>query len=342
MEIKYIYNHLEDEWSKKIFSSRYMYYITSDSYFLREIVLTVPECKKIYDLLRRSQKRKFIFGAGIWGAGILKTFDNIEFAGFIDNFRDQKRLYEFEGKQVFSFEEYMELFRDDLVVISSRVYNRQIFQQLIKNGISEENILNIGEINDNLNKRQYFDLPQLKEKISPKECFVDAGCLDGRSSICFQKWCKGAYRKIYAIEPDAYNRELCNKEFLSHKVTNYEIISKGLWSEKTNLEFEENQNGLSRLVDSQGSTRISVDCLDDIVDGEVTFIKMDIEGAEYNALLGSRKIITEQKPKLAISIYHKPKDIVEILSLILTFNNKYKFYIRHYSTSWNETILYAI
>ena len=69
---------------------------------------------------------------------------------------------------------------------------------------------------------------------------------------------------------------------------------------------------------------------------------MDIEGSEYNALLGSRRIIREQKPKLAICVYHKPEDIIQIPELILSINNEYRFYIRHYSTIGGETVLYAL
>ena len=73
----------------------------------------------------------------------------------------------------------------------------------------------------------------------------------------------------------------------------------------------------------------------------VTFIKMDIEGAEYEALKGAERIIREQKPKLAICVYHKPEDIWELPELILEFNESYKFYLRHYSYQDNETVLYA-
>jgi hypothetical protein len=68
---------------------------------------------------------------------------------------------------------------------------------------------------------------------------------------------------------------------------------------------------------------------------------MDIEGAELNALKGARRIIEEQTPKLAICVYHKPKDIWEIPQLILDICPRYKFYLRHYSFSPTETVLYA-
>jgi hypothetical protein len=82
--------------------------------------------------------------------------------------------------------------------------------------------------------------------------------------------------------------------------------------------------------------------LDSIIDDKITFIKMDIEGAEYNAILGAHNTITKYRPKLAISIYHKPEDIWEIPSLILKMNPEYKLYLGHYSIAAAETVLYAI
>lgn len=79
-----------------------------------------------------------------------------------------------------------------------------------------------------------------------------------------------------------------------------------------------------------------------IQDERVTFIKMDIEGAELDALRGAVHIIKTQKPKLAISVYHRWDDIFTIPKLILEIRPDYKLYIRHYSLLANETVLYAL
>lgn len=67
-----------------------------------------------------------------------------------------------------------------------------------------------------------------------------------------------------------------------------------------------------------------------------------IEGAEYEALLGAKNTIKKYKPKCAISIYHKRCDIWEIPILLLSYNPDYKFYLRTYSFSGNDTVLYAL
>ena len=88
---------------------------------------------------------------------------------------------------------------------------------------------------------------------------------------------------------------------------------------------------------------VQVVSLDRVLGDEiVSFIKMDIEGAEHNGLLGAEKQIRANRPKLAISIYHKPEDMWDLPGLILSFQPDYKLYLRHYSIAASETVLYAI
>ena len=69
---------------------------------------------------------------------------------------------------------------------------------------------------------------------------------------------------------------------------------------------------------------------------------MDVEGAEYNSLIGARETIVKYKPKLAISVYHRRDDIWRIPMLLLQYNPDYRFYLRIYSFTGNDTVLYAV
>ena len=60
-----------------------------------------------------------------------------------------------------------------------------------------------------------------------------------------------------------------------------------------------------------------------------------------NALLGAENTIKKWSPKLAISLYHKPEDVLEIPDLLLKLNENYRFALRHYTMSYGETVLYA-
>ena len=68
---------------------------------------------------------------------------------------------------------------------------------------------------------------------------------------------------------------------------------------------------------------------------------MDIEGAELEALKGAEQIIRNFKPKLAICAYHKPEDLYTLPELIKSFRDDYVFYLRHYTDTLYETVLYA-
>ena len=81
--------------------------------------------------------------------------------------------------------------------------------------------------------------------------------------------------------------------------------------------------------------------LDDMIDEKVSFIKLDIEGAEYKALLGARRIIKTYKPKLAICVYHRHDDLCRLPMLIHEMVPDYKFYLRHHHPNEWDTVLYA-
>ena len=67
-----------------------------------------------------------------------------------------------------------------------------------------------------------------------------------------------------------------------------------------------------------------------------------IEGAELEALKGAKETIQRDKPKLAVCIYHRPEDMVEIPLYIKQLVPDYKLYIRHHSNTAGETVLYAV
>jgi hypothetical protein len=104
------------------------------------------------------------------------------------------------------------------------------------------------------------------------------------------------------------------------------------------------RNG-SPLINSVSHEKetVSVRPLDSIIPPEekVTYIKMDIEGAETKALFGAKRIIQQHKPRLAICLYHNPEDYFNIPLLIKEFVPEYKIYMRHHYKSFLETVCYA-
>ncbi|GHV47002.1 hypothetical protein FACS1894204_09750 [Synergistales bacterium] len=68
---------------------------------------------------------------------------------------------------------------------------------------------------------------------------------------------------------------------------------------------------------------------------------MDIEGAEPGALEGAKKIIIQDKPDLAICVYHAIEHYWTIPLMLRSWVKEYKFYLRTYSFGGFETVLYA-
>ena len=73
----------------------------------------------------------------------------------------------------------------------------------------------------------------------------------------------------------------------------------------------------------------------------ITFLKADIEGEELNMLKGAENTIKKYKPKMAISVYHRPDDLFSIFEYIKKLVPEYAFFLRHHSISFDETVLYC-
>ena len=189
---------------------------------------------------------------------------------------------------------------------------------------------------------QYFDLPYLiKEK---EEIFVDAGCFDGMTTRQFAEWAGDSFIKAFAFEPDSRSIPTIEQN-MSDLIQNgqFKLHNTGLYHEKTKLYFNESGVRSGSCLSEMGKTVVPVESIDGVLKGEkISFIKMDIEGAELNALKGASESICRWKPKLAISLYHKDQDIVEIPLYLLEIMPEYQFYIRHYTTAMGETVLYAV
>lgn len=176
-----------------------------------------------------------------------------------------------------------------------------------------------------------------------KEVFVDGGGYTGDTIEEFINWTKGNYQRVYSFEPQKDKARIIGEKMWQwgDKVRFYE---KGLWSCDTSLSFENGNDMYSgRIVDTTGKEEvIETVSLDEVVKEKVTFLKLDIEGAEIEALKGAKNIIQRDKPKLAICIYHKPDDLWEIPLMVHQMVPEYRMYIRHTGIRCYGTILYAV
>ena len=182
-------------------------------------------------------------------------------------------------------------------------------------------------------KGQYFeDFLNFGEN----EVFVDAGGFDGQTSIEFTKHCQ-KYKAIYIFEPDSINLKLAKENLSTFKNVNF--IAKGLSNQKDTLRFDTGSGSASSISET-GNITIEVDTLDNMVEEKVTFIKMDIEGAEGLAIEGMKNHILNDHPKMAISVYHKADDFWKLSKQILDIRDDYDLYMRHYTEGIYETVIF--
>lgn len=194
-EVKEIYDLIGDDISRHIFENRLMYSLTGDMKFIRNVVCTIPKGWEIYDNLRMSQKKVGIFGAGDVGRHLVHVYTDIDFVCFIDN---KRAGTVYEGLPVISLQEFKESYREGIILISTKLFYKEIMAQLADEDIKDENVINLGAEYEKLNHLQYFDLPQLGKRKMSKEVFVDGGCYDGASSIDFKNWCLGGGARKYS------------------------------------------------------------------------------------------------------------------------------------------------
>ncbi len=171
----------------------------------------------------------------------------------------------------------------------------------------------------------YYDLDIIHP--NDEEVLVDLGAYTGDSIHGFLNT-YGAYKRIYAYEltPGTFDTLKENVGGLE----NIELRQKGGGSENAIMYVENNKNGVGNKILESGDTPVEIVSLDSDISERITLIKMDIEGAEKDAIIGAKNHILNEKPQMMISAYHLPADIFNIPILINEIRDDYRFYLRFY------------
>jgi FkbM family methyltransferase len=146
----------------------------------------------------------------------------------------------------------------------------------------------------------------------------------------------------YAFEPDPTNYERLRSRMQKLPV-NVPGVSFPLGVAEQSKQVRFSADGtLGAAISEHGDTVIQVTSLDNaLVNIPINYIKMDIEGAEMDALHGAIKLLKKRRPSLAISAYHKPEDLWLIGLWLDGLDLGYKFAIRQYGHQCFDTVLYA-
>jgi len=319
--IQMIYNTLADNTSKMIYRHRLLYSLLGEKAEIASLANDLLPA----DVSLKAAKICY-YGAGEGGWWFIQSNRNVPFI------IDKHKTGTLDNVPIISLDEFLKLpdCAEYLIVIavSKPDIRAEIVAELEGHGFHY--VLGYPGL-------QYFDLPELDLR---NEYFADVGAEDGDSTKYMLEHFENGH--AYVFEPNPKQFEI-TKERL-RKYPQAELFPYGIYDSNTTLRFDSQEDSVgSSKLSKFGHIEVEVRKLDDLLgDRKVTFIKMDIEGSELAALRGAERIIREQRPKLAICIYHKPEDVWEIPGFILKCCPDYKLYIRQYSLIDIETVLYAV
>lgn len=182
-------------------------------------------------------------------------------------------------------------------------------------------------------------------QLLPDEHFVDCGAFTGDTLVDFLASADHGFRKYTALEPDPQNfaklsRFVANCE--SQNRSKIEILPYASYSSRQTLRFSGSGNASSTCT-ADGDLEVQGERLDAIFATESpTFIKLDIEGGEIDALLGAEQLLQKFRPIVAVSIYHVQEHLWQIPTLLNSILTDYNFHaIAHDREGW-DLVMYAI
>ena len=182
------------------------------------------------------------------------------------------------------------------------------------------------------------DLQQLFA-FTDDESYLDLGAYDGDTVREFLQLTGGSYKKITAVEADRRNyRKLCAK---TEGLKNVQLVEAAVWNEDTELDFSDSGGRQSTLINAH-KRKVRALKMDNLLQNEaVTYIKMDVEGAEKQALSGLKQHIRSDRPKMFIAAYHYDNDFFELPELLWQLCPEYKIYLRkhRYVPAWEMNFM---
>lgn len=234
--------------------------------------------------------------------------------------------------------------------IEQNIEQFNIVFNLLGDTLSQQTLINVLNYRLTCNPRYLGLIQQPPEKqylepdirpISADDYFVDCGAYNGDTLESVMSVTNKSISGYYAFEPDEYVfNDLLDK---CNNINNIFLFPNGVYKEDAILHFTLRSHGGTSIGKNGGGGCVRCFALDSVLGQQpVTVIKMDLEGGEYDALVGARNVVQSQQPFLAICVYHRLTDYFTLPLLIESFGVKYNYYMRHYSDKWRETVLYAV
>src|SRR5262249_33859626 len=195
---------------------------------------------------------------------------------------------------------------------------------------------------DPTTQARYFPAEVLK--LLGDQALADCGAYDGDALAPFLEASRGSFRAVDAFEPDPDNfakLEQAVAALPEHLRTRVHLHRSAVGARAGKVRFEATGTAASTV----GTGPLEVDCvrLDDALERRPpTFIKMDIEGAELDALVGARRLIQRGKPLLALSAYHLQDHLWKIPLFLHSLSDRYCFFLRPHRIEVWDLVCYAV
>jgi FkbM family methyltransferase len=192
--------------------------------------------------------------------------------------------------------------------------------------------------------RVFTYFPEEIFRATAEDSYLDCGAFDGDTVREILALHPQGPASIYAVEADAVSFEKLSgfiRDLPGEVGAKVHPLHIAIGKERCVLHFESSGSLTSKVSDAG----VMVDCftVDEVFQNRpLSIIKMDIEGAEYDAILGGRHVIQRDQPILAICVYHTQNDIWRIPLLVHDMLPKHKLYLRAYEGDGFQTVLFAV
>lgn len=256
-------------------------------------------------------------------------------------------------ENIYRIAEEQELYQPDMDVVFGSPYTKTLFDahseglknayDLIEDEFSRKTFIGL------LNFKITGDPTFLRDCAVPREGIltdllglganervVDAGAYDGDTVLELYD-AVGGWKMLTAFEPDPRNfRKL--EERTAH-LRGVQRIQAAIGAVNGWIDFAASGGRQSRAGD--GEENVHVYSIDKMM-ASATYIKMDVEGSEIQALHGAQNVLRHNRPKLNVAAYHHHEDLFELPLYVKSINKKYKIYLRHFSAlpTWDTNFYF--
>lgn len=208
------------------------------------------------------------------------------------------------------------------------------------------NLLNV--LNAFTLEQYRFERDGIVVEVAPGDNVIDAGGCWGDTALYFASR-TGLNGSVWVYEFEQENLKVFahNLQINPELAPRIHVMQHPVWS-KAGIPLSVTGTGPNTRIApaKNGQGTVTTDTIDAMIKrsglGRLDFVKMDIEGAELEALKGAEASIRSNRPKLAISIYHKLEHFWEIARWIDRLGLGYRFYLDHFTIHAEETMLFAV